>query len=136
MPSGTPFHQMVWIDNETARLFGVTRQNLAELAVIRAPNQGRGNVHHKAGTPGPGHVEPSPTFLALVTTALKDAREVLIVGPANTKHALKNYIAQNAPLLDRRVIGVEPMDKCSQGDLQAFASLFFHHADQMRTSQA
>jgi len=127
-----PFHQMVWIDHETARLYGVNKDHLAELAVIRAPSQGLGHIHHKAGTPGPGHVSPSSNFLAEVTTALKDAQEVLIVGPANTKHALKDYIALHAPLLNRRVVGVEPMDKCSQGDLQAFASLFFRQADLMR----
>lgn len=134
MSNDKPFHQMVWIDHETARLYGVARQNLVELAVIRAPNQGLGHIHHKAGTPGPGHVDPSPSFLAQVATALKDAQELLIVGPANTKHALKDYIALNAPLLDKRVVGVEPMDKCSDGDLQAFASLFFRQTDRMRPS--
>jgi len=123
---------MVWIDHETARLYGVTRQDITELAVIRAPSQGRGHIHHNAGTPGPGHVDPSPNFLAQVTAALKYAQEILIVGPANTKHALKDYIARNAPLLDGRVVGVEPMDKCSHRDLQDFASLFFRQADLMR----
>jgi hypothetical protein len=123
---------MVWIDHETARIYGVNRQQLSELAVVRAPDQGLGHIHHKAGTPGPGHVSPSPNFLAQVTEALKDAQEVLIVGPANTKHALKDHIALNAPLLDRRIVGVEPMDKCSHGDLQAFGSLFFRQADRMR----
>ena len=132
MSSSKPFHQMVWIDHETARLYGVAHQDLVELAVIRAPDQGRGHIHHKAGTPGPGHVSASPNFLAQVTAALTDAQEILITGPSATKHALKDYIALNAPLLDRRIVGVEPMDKCSHGDLQAFASLFFRQADRMR----
>lgn len=134
MSDGKPFHQLVWIDHDTARLYGVAREALVEMAVIRAPNQGLGHIHHKAGTPGPGHVAPSPNFLAQVATALKDAQELLIVGPANTKDALKDYIALNAPLLDRRVVGVEPMDKCGHGDLQAFASLFFRQTDRMRPS--
>jgi len=134
MLSDRPFHQVVWIDHETARLYGVTRQDITELAIIRAANQGRGHIHHKAGTPGPGHVDPSPNYFAQVTAALKEAQEILIVGPANTKHALKDYIALNAPLLDKRVAGVEPMDKCGHGDLQAFASLFFRQADLMRPS--
>ncbi len=130
--SAPPFHQMVWIDHHLARLFEVRRHDLRELAVIHAPDEGKGHVHHKAGTMGPGHVAVSPAFLKKVTTALEGSREILIVGPADAKHVLKDYIALNQPRLTKHVIGVEPMDKCGDGDLQAFASLFFRQADRMR----
>ena len=131
-PSSKPFHQMIWIDHHIARIYGVTRDELAELAVIHAADQGRGHIHHKAGTMGPGHTDLPEAFLKEVTNALQDAEEILIVGPADAKHGLRNHLAVHAPLLARRVVGVEPMDKCSQGDLRAFASLFFHQADRMR----
>jgi hypothetical protein len=129
-----PFHQMVWIDYRLARLYGVTRDGLSELAVIHAPDEGRGNIHHKAGAVGPGHVAVSPGFLIEVAAALQEAQEVLIVGPADAKHALKKYIATNLPQLDKLVVGVEPMDKCDQGNLQSFASLFFRQVDRMHSS--
>jgi hypothetical protein len=131
-PVSKPFHQMVWIDHQVARLYGATREDLVELTVIHAADEGRGHVHHKAGTMGPGHVDLRHNYLKDVATALQDARELLIVGPADAKHQLKNYLAANAPILAQRVVGVEPMDKCSAGDLQAFASLFFRQADRMR----
>jgi hypothetical protein len=130
------FHQLVWIDHRSARLYGVTHHDLSDLAVIQAPDDGRGHVHHKAGTTGPGHVGLSMEFLRDVAAALKDAPEILIVGPADAKHALKDYIAQNLPLLANRIVGVEPMDKCDRGDLQAFASLFFRQTDHMRPSRS
>lgn len=130
-----PYHQLVWIDHHTARLFGVTRDDLTELAVVHAADEGRGHVHHKAGTMGPGHIGLPHDFLREVTTALRDAQEILIVGPADAKHQLDKYLAVNAPTVARRVIGVEPMDKCSPGDLQAFASLFFRQTDRMRPSR-
>ena len=133
-PSSQPFHQMVWIDHHIARIYGVTRDGLAELAVIHAPDQGRGHIHHKAGTMGPGHVELPDDFLTKTADALHNAEEILIVGPADAKHELRNHLAVHAPLLAQRVVGVEPMDKCSQGDLHAFASLFFHQADRLRPS--
>lgn len=134
-PSSTPFHQLVWIDHQIARLFGVMREDLSELAVIHAADEGRGHLHHKAGTMGPGHVEPPLGFLRRVTAALEGAEEILIVGPADAKHQLQRHLSVHAPLLARRVVGVEPMDKCSHGDLQAFASLFFRQADRMRPSR-
>ena len=126
-----PFHQMVWIDHRSATTFEVTHHELTERVTIHAPNQSTGHVHHKAGTMGSGHQEVSPAFLQRVTAALAGARRVLIVGPSDAKFALKHYIATHAPSLDDHVIGVEPMDKCSSGDLQAFATLFFRQADRM-----
>ena len=133
--SSTPYHQLVWIDHHTARLYGVTRDDLTELAVVRATDEGRGHVHHKAGTMGPGHIDLPHDFLKDVTTALQDAKEILVVGPADAKHQLKKHLALNAPQLANRIIGIEPMDKCTNGDLQAFASLFFRQADRMRPSR-
>jgi len=130
--SAKSFHQVVWIDHRSARLYGVTHHDLSDLAVIQALDDGRGHIHHKAGTMGPGHVGLSTEFLGNVAAALKDAPEILIVGPADAKHALKEYIAQNFPLLAKRIVGVEPMDKCDRGDLQTFASLFFRQTDRMR----
>jgi hypothetical protein len=131
-PASKPFHQLVWIDHYIARLFGVMRDDLTELAVVHAADEGRGHVHHKAGTMGPGHLGLSHEFLREVTAALQGAEEILIVGPAHAKNQLKNHLTINAPLLAKRVVGVEPMDKCSHGDLQAFASLFFRQTDRMQ----
>jgi hypothetical protein len=63
-----PFHQMIWIDHQVARVFGVMRDGLTELAVIHAPNEGRGHIHHKAGTMGPGHVDLPQSFLREAAT--------------------------------------------------------------------
>ena len=132
MPQPAPvFHQMVWIDHRSATTFEVTHHDLTELVTIHAPDQGRGQIHHKAGTMGPGHTGVSPEFLQRVTAALAGARRILIVGPADAKFALKHYISVHAPSLDEHIIGVEPMDKCGLGELQAFATLFFRQADRM-----
>ena len=127
----TAFHQLVWIDHRSAKVFGVSRHSLIELAVIQAPNEGKGHIHHKAGTMGAGHNSPSARFLEQVATALRDAREILIIGPSDAKHALKDHLKRHEPILGERVIGVEAMDKCGEEQLQAYASLFFRQADSM-----
>ena len=126
-----PFHLMVWIDHQLATIYGVMRHELIELAVIRAHDEGRGHVHHRAGTVSSGHAALSQAFLLRVTVALVEAREILIVGPGGAKLALKSYIALYAPILNKRIVGVEPMDKCTRGEMQAFANLFFKQADRM-----
>jgi len=129
----TPFHQLVWIDHRSATVYEVTHHDLKELAVLHAPDQGGGHIHHKAGTMGPGHVGVPLVLLRRVTAALTGAQRILIVGPADAKFALKQYIAINTPSLDKHIVGVEPMDKCGHRELQAFATLFFRQADRMRS---
>lgn len=130
-PAGKPFHCLVWIDHQAARIYAVTREALSELATIHAPDQGHGHVHHRAGTVGPGHEPPAAQFLEKVAAALKHPAEVLIAGPADIKHALKTYIAERHPGLDKRIMGVETLDKVGPGELHDFASRFFHRADRM-----
>jgi len=126
------YHLIVWIDHAIARLYNALHDRVEEITAVRAPDNGRGNIHHKAGTPGPGHNHPAQAFLADVTAALAQGREILIVGPSDAKFALEKYIKAHAPLLAARILGVEPMERAGHADLHAFASLFFRQADRMR----
>jgi hypothetical protein len=126
-----PYHLIVWIDHQIAHLYSVTRDSISDPFTVHAPDQGGGHIHHKAGTPGPGHVAVSPEFLKEVAQALGTAQEILIVGPANAKTALKKYIDLQMPLLKSRVTGVEPMEHASKAEVYAFAVPFFRLRDLM-----
>lgn len=125
------FHAVVWIDHQVAHLYDVTRESIDETVTIRAPDQGRGHIHHKAGSIGSGHVVVAPAFLKEVAQALGAAQEILIVGPADTKTALKKYIDLQMPLLKSRIMGVEPMEHASKAEVHAFAAPFFRLRDLM-----
>jgi len=125
------YHVLVWIDHRLARLYHVTRDTIAELSSIHAPDDGRGNIHHKAGTMGSGHIAVAPAFLKAVAEALESAQEILIVGPADAKTALKKYIDLQMPLLAGRIRGVEPMERASSEEIHAFATLYFRQRDLM-----
>lgn len=129
------FHQLVWIDHRSAHIHGLQQGEMVELAAIHAADQNRGHIHHKAGSMGPGHTSPAPDFLRDVAVALEEAGAILIVGPADAKHALKDFMAAHAPRQDRRVIGVLPLDKGDPAELAALAKTMFRRADQMRASQ-
>ena len=131
-----PFHCLVWIDHRTARIYAVMHEALSELALIHAPDQGQGHLHHHAGSPGSGHEAISAEFLNRVIGALQNSAEILITGPAQAKHALKDFITAKAPVLASRIVGVEALDKVTDGQLHEFACRFFHRADRMGTGAA
>jgi hypothetical protein len=128
------YHVIVWIDHRLAHIYNVTRDDISELATIRAPDEDRGHIHHKAGSVGPGHVAVAPAFLKAVTEALATAQEILIVGPADAKTALKKYIDLQVPLVGKRIRGVEPMERASSEEIHDFATLYFRQRDLMSPS--
>ena len=129
--AAVPFHLLIWIDHQVANLFHVTRDKIVPMEVISAPDRGLGRVHHRAGTPGAGHAPVPAEFLERAALALGNAHQVLIVGPSTTRHALYDYIARHVPGLAKRVIAVEPMDRCGTQQMLEFAIPFFRQADRM-----
>jgi len=69
-----PYHLIAWIDHRVAHLYGVTRDGISDPFTVHAADQGGGHIHHKAGTPGSGHVAVAPAFLKEVAEALGKAR--------------------------------------------------------------
>ena len=125
------FHRAVWLDHQSATLYDVTRAQATETAVIRAPDRGTGHIHHKAGTPGPGHEPVSTTFLHQVGEALRGSQQVLILGPADAKNALKAYLEAHFPAVAAKVVGVEAMARASAADVHAVAEPIFRRNDRM-----
>jgi stalled ribosome rescue protein Dom34 len=129
--AAVPFHLLIWIDHQVANLFHVSQDKIVPMEVINAPDRGLGHVHHRAGTPGPGHAPVQAEFLERAARALRNAHQVLIVGPSTTRHALYDYIARHVPDLAKRVIAVEPMDRCGTQQMLEFSIPFFRQADRM-----
>ena len=63
-----------------------TQREMTELVTLHAPDEGRGHIHHRAGTPGSGHEPISEEFLERVAAALHHgSAEILIAGPAHAR---------------------------------------------------
>jgi len=125
------YHLIVWIDHRVAHFYGVTRDSTSHLLTIHAPDLDRGNIHHRAGSVGSGHVAVAPAFLREVANAMGPARKILIAGPSDARTALKKYVDFQLPLLADRIVGVEPMGRAGREEIHAFATLFFHQHDLM-----
>jgi stalled ribosome rescue protein Dom34 len=123
------FHAVVWIDHSEARIFELGTTGVEHKRV--RPTDRRGNIHHKAGTVGPGHMPTDAHFFAAVVEALQPIREILIVGHGQAKTELAHYIRDHVPTLAPRIMGVETLDNPTEGEVVAFARNFFEIRDRM-----
>ena len=125
------YHAIVWIDHQQAKLFKFDATQI-DSTVVRSshPHQ---HIHHKVNAGDSGHAPVDMAFLKRVAENLSDAGTILITGPANAKHELTTYLAENQPAVAARVAGVEPLDHPSDGELVALARRFFKASDRMRS---
>ena len=121
------FHAVVWIDHQETRIFEFGQTGI-ELHRIRAGGDG-GTIHHKSGTVGSGHAPIDKHYLRAIVDALTPNHEILIVGHGTAKTELAHFIRDHAPALAPRIMGVETLDKPTEGEVIAFARKFFEIKD-------
>ena len=122
----THFHAVVWIDHSQARIFhiGLTGED----EVTLHPHLQTKHLHHKANSIGSGHAAPDKEFLAQVTSALSDAGEILIIGPAGAKTELAKYLREKHAAIGERIVAVEAADHPTDGVIVAYAKRHFKMA--------
>ncbi len=123
------FHAVVWLDHREARIFAFGGGDV-QFQRVRSEQPGR--VHHKAGSIGAGHATADPDYLAAIAKALGPAREILLTGPAEAKTELTHWLEKHAPDVAERILGVETLDRFTDGEIVAFARRFFAREDRMK----
>ena len=116
-------HAVVWIDHHEAKIFHFNHDEVEKL--ILQPENPTVHIHHKGNTIGSGHEPEDQHYLHNVATALKDAKSILITGPANAKTELVKHIQHHEPLMMKQIAGVETIDHPSDNKLVAFARSYF-----------
>ena len=123
------YHAVVWLDHQKATAWHFSSTDKSN-TVIRAADQ-HGRVHSRKSTHG-GHREPAdPKFFAEVAQALNGAHEILVMGPAQTKHEFANYLREKHPPLARAIVAVENADHPSEAEVLAYARRHFKAIDRM-----
>ena len=117
------YHAVVWIDHKEARVFHFNVSD-SDLKVVHPKDSSR-HIHHKANTIGSGHAAEDHDFLQRTSDAVADAGAILITGPANAKTELVKHIAQHAPAVSAKIVGVEALDHPTDGELVAHARTYF-----------
>ncbi len=104
------FHAVVWIDHSQARVFhiGLTGED----EVTLHPHLEAKHLHHKTQ----------------VTSALADAGEILIIGPADAKTELAKYLREKHHAIGERIVAVEAADHPSDREIVAYAKKHFKMA--------
>ena len=122
------FHAVVWLDHSEARIFEF---GAGEVEFRRVRNEKAGHIHHKAGSIGAGHAPTDREYLAAVAKALDPVHEILLTGPAGEKTELMHWLSEHAPQIAERILGVETLDRSTDGEIVAFARKFFAREDRM-----
>jgi stalled ribosome rescue protein Dom34 len=119
----THFHAVVWLDHSQARIFHIGLTGDDEVTLH--PHLQTNHLHHKANSIGSGNAAPDKEFLAQVSSALSDAGEILIIGPAGAKTELAKYLREQHPAIGKRIVAVEAADHPSDAEIVAYAKRHF-----------
>ena len=125
------YHAVVWIDHQEAHVLHFTREG-ADNAVVHAHPRHR-QTHHRKGVIGDGKPGTDREFFDHVAASLAGSSEILVVGPALAGHEFAGYLDKHARDLAAKVLGVQPADHPSDGELLKLARHYFAGADRMHT---
>ncbi|MFI4903741.1 MAG: translational machinery protein [Burkholderiales bacterium] len=124
------YHCVVWIDHREAHVIEFSAED-AERGVVRTKSRHE-HLHHKEGAIGSGKRPENRKYYEAVAAAIRDAGEVLIVGPANAKLEFYKYLQAHAPAIAERVVSIETVDHPTDGELLKYARRHFVADDRMR----
>ena len=123
------YHAVVWIDHKEAHVMHISPDDV-ESSVVR-PAKPHNHLQNKRGSVGGGRTPEDKQYYHEVTEALKGAKEILIVGPADAKLNLVKHIHGHDQQFSDKVVGVETVDHPSDAQLIAYARKYFNATDRM-----
>lgn len=126
-------HVVVWLDHSEAHIIHFTREAcVSELVRFGS----RPHLHIKAGARGSGCTPEETGYFEEITAAIRDAGEILVVGPGFERIAFMKYLESRHRDVADRVLGFEAVDHPSDTALLAYARKYFHKIDQLGTPPA
>jgi stalled ribosome rescue protein Dom34 len=124
------YHCVVWIDHREAHVIEFNPED-AEASIVH-PKSKHEHLHRKQSAVGSGKTPEDHAYYQAVADAIKDAGEILIVGPSTAKLELFKHLHAHAPAIAARVVSVETVDHPTDAQLLKFARHHFAADDRMR----
>ncbi len=117
-------HCVVWIEHDHAKIFRYSQKPLTKKEI----NNENTRNHHT------GHFEQEKRnnlkkYYHEVAKNLNGADEILLIGPGLAKTEFKNHLDHDHEHLAKKVVGVETLDKSTEGEIQNVAKKFFQKYD-------
>jgi stalled ribosome rescue protein Dom34 len=125
------YHCVVWIDHHQAHVIEFNPDD-AQASIVH-PKSKHEHLHHKRGVIGSGKAPESHAYYESVANAIRDAGEILIVGPSTAKLEFFKHLHTHQPDIAARVVSVETVDHPTDGQLLKFARRHFVADDRMRS---
>ena len=122
-------HAVIWIDHKEAHVMFLS-QDASEAEIIKTKST-HSHLHHKANEMGSGRLALDTKYLHSVIEAVKESKEILILGPGSAKLELIKHAHQHDQQIAANFVGVETVDHPSDKEILAYARKFFYKADQM-----
>jgi stalled ribosome rescue protein Dom34 len=89
-------------------------------------------VHSRKSTHG-GHKSPADHhFFEEVAQAIAGAHEILLIGPAQTKHEFAVYLRDKHPQLAKSIVAVENADHPTDAQVLSYARKHFPALDRLQ----
>lgn len=123
------YHALVWLDHSQAHVMHISPDDV-EKSVVQ-PAKPPLHLHSRSGTLGAGRQAEDQDYYHAIAEALKGAREILVVGPAQAKLQLIKHIHAHDPAMANKIVGVETVDHPTDGQLVAYARKYFVAKDRM-----
>jgi stalled ribosome rescue protein Dom34 len=115
------------MDSEEARVFHVGATRFDE-STVRSPTR---HVHRHPKdelTRTHNHPDDEHRFFRALADTLKDADQILILGPSMTKLLFLRYLQKTEPALEARVVGLETADHPTDRQIAAHVRDYFGSA--------
>jgi stalled ribosome rescue protein Dom34 len=123
------YHAIVWIDHQKASIWQLTETE-QQHSVVHAPSR---HSHADDGKHTKAHHEAADyPFFDEVANRLAGVHEILVIGPAQTKHDFVTYLGRKHAALASLVVAVETADHPSDKQIVAYARKHFPALDRMR----
>jgi stalled ribosome rescue protein Dom34 len=117
------YHSIVWIDHHKAVVWNFT-DDAQTKSVVKTADQ---HEHtHIRKSPHGGHKVPDALeFFEGVAKALAGVREILVIGPAQTKDDFLAFVRKKHPQIRSEIVAVESADHPTDPQLLAYAREYF-----------
>jgi stalled ribosome rescue protein Dom34 len=119
-------HAAIWIDHNEARAISLDNSHHALIGHVRSTDT------HTHPTKEDGHRHPSdPRFLLAVEELIAGCDAVIVFGPSQAKDDLVRHLSEARSTLSGRIVGVESLDRVTDGELATRAREMFVARDCM-----
>ena len=122
-------HAVLWVDHGHAQLV-VLHADDAGHDVVEIPGPKGHQGHNKRHDDGHRHALDHGYAETLCKT-IANVEGLLLVGPGSAKDELVQFVKQKHAALGKHIVGVEPIDHPTAGQLKEHGRTFFKSADRM-----